>query len=79
MSVKSVEEGSYASSMGLQVGDRLISVTLDGVKTVITGVHQAPEMNYRAFIGSEITYTVLRGGETLSFTVTVPSDISVLN
>ena len=76
--IKSIDSGSYAEAMGLFVGDRLLTVTVDGKSVNVTGVHHAPEMNYLAYVGSTVTYTVLRGGERLSFTVTVPSDVPEL-
>lgn len=76
--IKSIDAGSYAEAMGLLVGDRLLTVTVDGSTRTVTGVHHAPEMNYLAYVGSTVTYTVLRGGERLSFTVTVPSDVPEL-
>lgn len=74
--INSVEAGSYAESLGLAVGDVLKSVSVDGAAREITGVYQAPEMMLFAREGSTIVYTVIRGTETLSFTLTVPSNLT---
>lgn len=77
--VKSVDHGSSAEAMGLIVGDRILSVTVDGRECIVTAVHQAPEMNYLAFEGSTITYKVLRGSTQMTFTLTVPAGIGDLS
>lgn len=76
VTINSVEEGSHAESIGLAVGDIIKRVSVDGEAREITGVYQAPEMMLVAREGSVIVYTVIRGGEELTFTLTVPSNLT---
>ena len=74
--ISSVEQDSHAEALGLAVGDIIKRVSVDGEAREITGVYQAPEMMLAAREGSVIVYTVLRGGEELTFTLTVPSNLT---
>ncbi len=76
VAISSVEAGSYAESLGLAVGDVVKRVSVDGEAREITGVYQAPEMMLFAREGSVIVYTVLRGSQELTFTLTVPSNLT---
>lgn len=77
VSVKSVESGSFAESMGISVDDVIKSVSVDGVKREINKLYHAPEALISAREGSEISFTVIRSGEeiTLSGSVSVLREI----
>ena len=75
VAIKEITQGSVAERVGLQPGDVIKSVSVDGRSIEITRVYQAPEMTLLARAGSTITYTVLRAGEQLSFEIFVPSTL----
>lgn len=75
VAINSVEAGTPAEALGLAVGDVVKSVSVDGLAREITGVYQAPEMMLDARVGSVIVYTVIRGTQTLTFEITVPSNL----
>ena len=76
VAVKSVESGSLAERAGISVGDIVKSVSLNGRGTVVTRVYHAPEVNIRAREGDVIVYNILRGGEEIQISITVPSDLA---
>ncbi len=67
-----VQSSSQAAQVGLQAGDRVIS--LNG--TEITSASQAKEIIYSAGIGSAIEIIVERGGQTGSATLTVAEEVT---
>ncbi len=62
----------------LKVGDRLVSVTVDGVKKDITRIHHLIDHVLLARVGSEITIEATRNGEPITVTVTVPESALTL-
>lgn len=56
----------------LAAGDIITTVAVDGVTRSVSRTHHVIDHMMTARVGSEITVTVNRGGETLSYTMTVP-------
>ena len=56
-----------------EAGDIITSITVDGVTRSVTRTHHVIDHMMRARVGSEVTMTVERNGETVSATVTIPA------
>ena len=78
VAVSEITAGSRAEAAGLAVCDVIKSVMLCGKEISVTRVYQAPEVNLRAFSGDVIVYRVLRGGEEIEISFTVPDELSVI-
>ena len=57
----------------IEVGDRINSITVDGLTKQTTRTYQALDMMYLARVGSTVTLNVTRGDEILEVTFTVTS------
>lgn len=56
----------------LAVGDIITSITLDGVTKEVTRTHHVIDVMLAAGVGSVVTITANRAGETVTATVTIP-------
>ena len=73
--INEVVAGGKAESLGFAVGDRLVSVTLDGVTYVPDRYYSIHEIILMIRVGSKLSFTLMRAGETINTDVyTVKSD-----
>lgn len=81
ITVRSVESGSIAEELGLQAGDILTGLTIDGVTYELDCSYDIADALLNARVGSRITITYIRGGESVtSDAVTVSSaDLSQIS
>ena len=63
VSVTAVNRGSIADALGIAVGDVLVSVTLNGVKTEISRQYQISDLLLGARVGNSIKLGYMRGGK----------------
>ncbi|MGN1207893.1 MAG: S1C family serine protease [Christensenellales bacterium] len=70
ISILQVQDGSQAQSAGFEVGDQLISITIGEKTYKIDRMFQAIDLALTIRVGDSVTYTVMRGGESLSLTFT---------
>ena len=68
-----IDEGSLGESF-FAVGDRFISVTVDGVETEITALYHAEEAMLRIRPDKEFSFKVLREGVELELPITIPAE-----
>jgi serine protease Do len=61
------------SSPSLEVGDIITSVTIDGVKTEVTRLHNVIDAMLSAKVGSTVTLTISRNGEAKEITIPITS------
>ena len=57
------------------VGDRINSITVDGVTKTVTRIHHVVDSMLLARVGSVVTLNITRGEQTLDVTVTVTEDM----
>ena len=69
--VKKVVEGSPAQNAGIQPGDGLVA--LNGVAMTVENDKKLGEMRHTMKPGSQVTYTIRRGGSSKELTLTLGS------
>jgi C-terminal processing protease CtpA/Prc len=68
--IDSFAETSLAKEQ-LQVGDEILSLTIDGVKKEVTRIHHIIDHMLTARLGSELTLEIIRAGAPLTVTLIV--------
>jgi serine protease Do len=74
LSVTSVAGGSYAYSMGIETGDFITKITVDGTEYGITRLYQLRDIILNVRPDSNVKFTVLRDGDTQELSFTAPSE-----
>lgn len=75
ISIKEITENSIGKTAGFEVGDILISITLnDNEPYSVERIFNAIDYALKFKVGDSVTYTILRDGETQNITFTLPSD-----
>ena len=57
------------------IGDKINSITLDGVTKTVTRIHHVVDFMLLARVGSVVTLNITRGAETFDVTITVTEDM----
>jgi len=73
VSVAEVNEGGLADGV-LQAGDVIRSITLGGRTVQVTRQYHVIDAMLDARVGSDVTMEIIRGGETMTVTMTVTED-----
>jgi len=68
--IVSIEENCITTE--LKVGDVITAIEIDGVKTPVTRTYHVTDTMLDASAGSTAVFTIDRGGETVTVTVTLP-------
>ena len=77
VAISDVTETSSAKDL-FKVGDVINSVTIDGTKYEVTRIFHATDCMINARVGSEIIYSITRGGENIEVRLTVTKDLMVV-
>ena len=70
--ISDITSGSLASGV-LQTGDIIVSIELNSDTTMVTRKHHVNDMMLDLRVGDTVTFSILRGGEEKSVSITVTS------